>query len=338
MLKLLRYLHFIPRLIFKSGLPLQLVFFVTSRCDLRCGHCFFWKHINKQTIKELSLKEIKKIAHNSKLNLLWLCLTGGEPFMRSDLAEVALVLCQSWHVANLSIPTNGQKTDQIFNTTKKILDSCPNTYVSINVSLDGFAQTHDRLRGVPGSYSRAIRTFKKLQTLKGKYDNFGLSIQATQTKDNQKELKKFYLFVRDKLKPDYFNMNLIRGVPRKRILKQIDINYYKDFIRQTKLDTSRGLWSYYKFPLSKISLARNFLVYGQVLKTFETNRYQSPCYSGKLSGVIDQHGNVSPCEMLPKAKMGNLRKVNYDFSRLWFSARSRKISRQIKNKCFCTYE
>jgi len=75
------------RVAIKRGLPVSLIFFVTSRCNLLCRHCFYWEELNKKK-GELELPEIEKIA-KSLPNLLTVSLTGGEPYLRPDLPEIA---------------------------------------------------------------------------------------------------------------------------------------------------------------------------------------------------------------------------------------------------------
>lgn len=332
-----QYLKFTPRILFKRGLPLQLVFFITARCNLRCRHCFYWREIDQSKKKELTLAEIKKIAKNSKLNLLWLLLTGGEPFLRSDLPEIALAFYRYGKIANISIPTNAQLKKETFKMTQKMLRLCPNTYISLNVSLDGLEKTHDKIRSKNGSFARAVDTFLEVKKLK-RFPNFGLSLQTTLMSENQKDLKKLYFFARDELKPDYINLNLVRGNPRDSEMSKVDIRYYEEILRLMEKDAREGNWEYFRFPFSKMALARNFLVYRQVAKIFRMKCFLTPCYSSNLSGVIDEGGNVFPCEILEDAKIGNLREVDYNLSRLWFSKKNDEIKRKIAQKCFCTYE
>lgn len=332
-----QYLQFIPRIFFKKGMPLQLIFFVTSQCNLRCRHCFYWRELNRPEKKELTLEEIEKIAKNSKLNLLWLSLTGGEPFLRSDLAEIASAFCKYGKVANISIPTNAQWKEKTFEITEKMLRLCPDTYISVNVSLDGLEKTHDQIRGVKGSFSKAIETFLKMKKLK-RFSNFGLSLQTTMVAENQKNLKKLYIFARDELKPDFINLNLVRGNPLDSNIKKVNIKYYEALLSLMEEDVKRGNWEYFKFPFSKIALARNFLVYRYIAKTFRMKHYLTPCYSSNLSGVINEEGEVYPCEILENAKIGNLKEVDYNFSKLWFSQKNNEVRKRIAQKCFCTYE
>lgn len=331
------YLKFVPRIFFKNGLPVQLIFFVTSKCNLRCRHCFYWKEVSRPDRNELSLEEIEKFTQNSKLNLLWLSLTGGEPFLRPDLAEIAASFCRNGRVINISVPTNGQLPKTIFATTKKILQFCPDTYVQVNVSLEGPEETHDHIRNCKGAYKKAIETFRQLKKLKN-FPNFGLSVQTTLTSFNQNKIKDFYFFLRDRLKPDYFNFNLIRGKPQDPELKKVNIEYYEEMAKLFENDVKMGKWPYFNFLFSKLVLLKNFSVYREVSEIYKKNKCQNPCYALILSGVMNATGDIYPCEILENSRVGNIREVNYNLSNLWFSHQSEEIRKRISQKCFCTYE
>ena len=50
-------------------------------------------------------------------------------------------------------------------------------------------------------------------------------------------------------------------------------------------------------------------------------------------------GQVLPCELLIDKQIGNVRDVDYDFKKLWYSPKADEIRRYIRDtKCFCTYE
>lgn len=334
---LFNYLRFFPRFFCKRGLPAQLIFFVTSQCNLRCRHCFYWKEVDSKKNEELSLAEIKKFTNKSKLNLLWLSLTGGEPFLRLDLPEIARSFYKNGKVLNISIPTNAQLKKQTIDVTKKIINFCPGSYIMIAISLDGLEKVHDNIRRSPGSFSKAIETFEELKKLK-RYKNFGLSIQATMMEANQDKISELYVFARDKLKPDYINLNILRGDPYDKKMKNIKIEYYEELSKIMYKDVLDNKWPYFNFALSKLALKRNFEVYKRVSDTYRNNHFTKPCYAINLSGVLDERGNVFPCEILKNALVGNLRGNDYDFRKIWFSEYADELRKKISNKCFCTYE
>ena len=95
------------RLFVKPGLPVSLVFFVTSKCNLLCRHCFYWEELNNGK-DEFTLEEIERISL-SLPNLLTVSLTGGEPYLRPDLPEVAAALERNSGARNIQIPSTGYR-------------------------------------------------------------------------------------------------------------------------------------------------------------------------------------------------------------------------------------
>ena len=64
------------------------------------------------------------------------------------------------------------------------------------------------------------------------------------------------------------------------------------------------------------------------------------CTAGKTMLVMDELGNVNPCEILPsKFGYGNIRNFNYNVNLMWEEQKIKKIQKRIKEeKCFCTWE
>jgi molybdenum cofactor biosynthesis enzyme MoaA len=70
--------------------PIHLTFFVTRKCNAACPYCFYLKSVNSHgsDAPELSLDEIRKVARSAG-KLLWLAFSGGEIYLRKDLAEIS---------------------------------------------------------------------------------------------------------------------------------------------------------------------------------------------------------------------------------------------------------
>ena len=67
--------------------------------------------------------------------------------------------------------------------------------------------------------------------------------------------------------------------------------------------------------------------------------YISPCHAGSLFGVITASGLIYPCEILDDKLLGDLRKNDMDFKKIWESKNSAEAKKFIKKtKCNCTYE
>jgi molybdenum cofactor biosynthesis enzyme MoaA len=119
-------------------MPPDLIFFVTSRCNAHCDYCHFIKQIDDKARKaeELTLDEIDKIAKNyGKISKL--SLSGGEPFIRKDIAEIVQAFIDHCGVGIVDIPTNGGFTASIIKQAKKILERNPFLVLELQLSIDG---------------------------------------------------------------------------------------------------------------------------------------------------------------------------------------------------------
>jgi radical SAM protein with 4Fe4S-binding SPASM domain len=75
-----------------------------------------------------------------------------------------------------------------------------------------------------------------------------------------------------------------------------------------------------------------------IIDTAKHKKYITPCYAGKVAGVMMANGDVFPCELLNR-KMGNVKDYRYDFKKLWKSKQAKAIADHITDsKCFCTHE
>ncbi|MGW8178924.1 MAG: radical SAM protein, partial [bacterium] len=142
------------RLLKKRGSPVNLIFFVTSQCNLLCTHCFYWEELNKKK-NELSLDEISRIT-KSLPNLLSVSLTGGEPFLRKDLPEIAELFERNSSVRNIQIPSNGFLVERTVLRAEEMLKRVRRARVCTGVSLDGPKDIHNKIRQNERSFERAI--------------------------------------------------------------------------------------------------------------------------------------------------------------------------------------
>ena len=75
-----------PRGIYPSSQLKDIILFVTDRCNMKCDHCMFWERIDNPG-DEHSLEELEKMAASIP-PLRTVSITGGEPFLRSDLERL----------------------------------------------------------------------------------------------------------------------------------------------------------------------------------------------------------------------------------------------------------
>lgn len=132
-----------------------LFFNVTNSCNLKCSFC--GANAGVQNNQELMLPEIKVLLESAhSLGADKILIGGGEPFMRNDIFEI-LQCCQDLGIF-ATVETNATLiTPQIAHRLQKMGIS------SFSVSIDGAnAGTHDKLRGVNGSFHKAIKGIDEL--------------------------------------------------------------------------------------------------------------------------------------------------------------------------------
>ncbi len=313
----------------KPQTPIQLIHFVTSKCNAKCGHCFYWKNLN--TKGELSLEEIEKLTKHLP-DLVILNISGGEPFIRADFAEVIKTYYRNTTVKEVSVPTNGTFTEKTIRDCTDILQSCPDLDLNIVLSLDGIQPIHDEIRQVKDCFQTAVKTFRELKELQKRYPHLQVSVVSTLTSLNQDTLEEFHGYVKKELKPDVLSLNIIRGEAKKMDLFGVNLNNYKKFYELEKRSSKKGWKTYLRDLMNKMRM-------DVIIKNVERKEFVLPCTAGTLLGVMYEKGDVYPCELLNAKRLGNVREYDYDFTKLWKSQRAEKTAAFIKDtKCYCTHE
>lgn len=134
---------------------------VTNRCNSRCETCGIWRQGQQDELAPsyvfnlLAARCVKKPVHVD--------LTGGEPFLASKLADLVISLAEDQRVAGIGITTNGSLPDRVFALADDLARRGLRHRLGIGVSVDGQAEIHDRIRGVPGSCERAWATLSGLR-------------------------------------------------------------------------------------------------------------------------------------------------------------------------------
>lgn len=128
----------------------------TWRCNLSCRHC--GSDCQSETyVPDMPfadfLKAIEPLETRYKKNNTIIAITGGEPLLRTDLADCGRALRA--HGFHWGIVTNGMLYDEA-----RHQDLVAAGMSSVTVSLDGLEETHNWLRGHPQSYQRALNALQ----------------------------------------------------------------------------------------------------------------------------------------------------------------------------------
>nr|AQS32443.1 hypothetical protein [uncultured archaeon] len=321
------------RIVLNRNTPLNIIFFVTSKCNAKCKHCFNWKNImNSNKRKELNLEEIDKISKNLKY-LQSLTISGGEPFLRDDLDKIIELFYKNTSIVQVNIPTNGILTNKIEKLVENILKKCQHLYLRIGLSIDGLYKDHDNIRGYPGCFNNVISTYNKLYKLKKDYPNLIVSAAITISTFNKNKIKQIINYLEHDLKLDDYVLLLTYGHPRVKNAINVGI---KDYIAATKIYKEMLKERNTSLP-SKLFLYLTKFTQEVIVEGLINKKRKIRCYAGKKIIVIDDIGDVYPCEILNK-KIGSLRKVDYNNKRVFNSKNCKNILNFINNKkCVCPW-
>ncbi|MBW2181200.1 MAG: radical SAM protein [Deltaproteobacteria bacterium] len=132
---------------------------VTARCNLSCAHCYINLPAGERSAleRELTSDEFKNILDQLvDEGCLWLLLTGGEPFIRSDFLEIYTYTIKKGLLITLF--TNGTMI------TPQIADYLAEwPPINLEITLYGCTQdTYEQITGTPGSFKRCIEGIELL--------------------------------------------------------------------------------------------------------------------------------------------------------------------------------
>lgn len=150
---------------------LALIYFrITPLCNLKCVMCgqrgvkgvlkgnYAYEESKKIVPIERYKELVDEVAPKKPVFYMW----GGEPFMYPKFMDLAEYISDSGCI--LSVNTNGTFLAE---NAERIVR---NKWTGIFVSLDGFEETNDAIRG-KGSYKRVVEGFKAINEAKKKYDS-----------------------------------------------------------------------------------------------------------------------------------------------------------------------
>ncbi|MFC1666530.1 radical SAM/SPASM domain-containing protein [Candidatus Omnitrophota bacterium] len=315
--------------------PPRLIWYVTSRCNARCSHCFYGRHINQKD--EFTIDEFKRVVRSLDTKLRAVNLTGGEPFLHGDLPELCRTLAEISKTDLITLPTNGSKPASIELSLQKILKTAK-LRVNVQVSLEGTRDVHDQICGIYGIFDNAVETVQRLKKLKSHYKRLNnISVITTLSLQNEKCLSELMRFVREELGV-FHKIQFIRGAHTDVFgIELCDLSEL-DPLHPEKPHDIVGVVNFLSRDIlryNKTLLARKQIELLYQAASILTNKKPSVnCLAGRIDGVIFANGDVAICELTKP--FANLRDFSFDFHKLWNSSQANEMRRRTQ-KCFCTH-
>ena len=276
---------------------------VTYRCNARCTMCNRYKAPSRPE-EELSIETIKKLPKMYFTNI-----TGGEPFIRTDLKDIVRELYKKSD--RIVISTNGFFTDRIVDLAKEF------PQVGIRISIEGLEQTNNEIRGLQNGYQRGYQTLKKLSEMGMTDVGFGMTVQDK----NAPDLVPLYQ-ISNEMGMEFATASLHNSfyfVEAKNIIKDRPMvaKNFENLINELLKSNSPKKWFRAYFNHGLINY-----IYGQ--------KRLLPCDMSFDTFFIDPYGDVMPCNgTKDKEVMGNLNKQTWD--ELWSSPEAEEVRKKVRH-------
>ncbi|MDX1972039.1 MAG: radical SAM protein [Candidatus Sumerlaeia bacterium] len=323
----------------------MLTMFVTNLCNAKCETCFYWMNLNDMEKKNLSLEQLQQLASTMPPFEQFL-VSGGEPVMRKELAKIVDIFAKTNGIKTVDIPTNGLLKKRVLEVVEEVLETNPHVMVTVGHSLDGFKETHDRLRGVPNNFEKLFDTFEALTELRsrrmelhrqGKAPLPRLRLLTLTCINNQNihEVEALADWVTTNHDVDGMMFECLRGTPKDPNLLPPTPEQF-DRIVQKSIAVNDALYRK-RFPEDRPN--RLAILRGQYRNQRDhitKGKIGMTCQAGNNLAVLEPDGRIRFCELLDV--VGDLRDVDFDFRRVWFSNEAVRQRQWIHDcRCSCTH-
>jgi MoaA/NifB/PqqE/SkfB family radical SAM enzyme len=289
--------------------PVVITLALTNRCNSHCIMCNIWKRARELTdiqSLELSHKVILDLLANPLFSeLVELDITGGEPNLRDDLANIIIDIghlkkTNLVRLKSIIIASNGLLPEKIISNYREIASALKETGIDLVcvISLDGIGQVHDRIRGTSGAYEQAFKTITGLLELREKYSNLIVGIKTTILPYNLDMLDSVLDFASSKglfhiISPVLFTEARFMNMEKSQDLK-LTVDQYQKLL---------SFYTHSKLPINYF--------YSREIGSLAKGRKNWLCAASFNYLFIDYDGKIYPCEMISEP-IGDLRKQSVE--------------------------
>lgn len=280
---------------------------ITGKCNLECAHC---AEGGPGLTEEMATEQVFDLIEEfSMLKVFRLVITGGEPLLREDLAEV-IKRCSEKNVRAI-VFTNGTLV------TEEFLNQIKGLNVLLRFSVDGAnAKTHDIVRG-EGSFYKTTGAMRLCRDM-----GVDTGLAATLTRRN------FHQFL------DILELATELGTLETEISEVLPVGNARSnselLLSQEQLEQLRV----YNFKLANENESfRRGMGFGNLVDFLLRTEFKReyPCNAGITTCFVDSDGSVYPCTLFKdyeELKCGNI--TGESFSDIWTGSPVLNTMRNLK--------
>lgn len=277
--------------------PIVVQFPVIDICNSKCQMCRIWE--NKKS-RDISVDELSKgLSSELFSDVEAIGFNGGEPTLRDDLIDlVGIALDNLSGLKQVSLITNAYKYLQVIEQIEKMgrLIKSRGKRFDVMVSLDGFGEVHDRVRGRSGNFENAKKVLEFLSSFDA-VDN--VRIGCTVIRENVFHLADLFEFCMSK----GLYIKYRQGVPHQRLYTENLLDPYALTFEEKYefVEFLEGLIKYYEpSPLQR------FFYRSLIDQILHDKPRAAGCDWQHRGATITAKGELAYCAVKSKALMSNI--------------------------------
>jgi MoaA/NifB/PqqE/SkfB family radical SAM enzyme len=329
--------------------PLCIQLQISSSCSTDCVMCDH--HLSSQRKDELSEEDWKKVLVSiAEHGVRTIVLSGGEPLMREDLANLVEFAAENRFAVGML--TNGTMVMQDEERRERAIAAIRRTATWVAISVDGTPSEDQAIRH-PAVAGRMAVVKDFVEKLKG-----GPSVSATVTlqKDNiNMNLKEAWTFIYKELGIPLVNFKLATGAKQAMaktpayLLLGEELSRLDEFLWNYPVDQQeepKNNLAYLRRCFASGVFTRTDVIDGSPVRSFYGGeRGAFRCFTPFLFSLVDSDGTVYPCCHLyrdnhgddPRSSyfrgthaLGQLREFGFDFGRIWNGGKYAEERRRLE--------
>lgn len=258
--------------------PLFATYDVTSRCNMKCAYCDWWKTSTPELPTKEALLVIDRVC---QLGVSFFNFCGGEPMIRKDL--ITLAKRASSYGCIVGMNTNGTLLKA--NRVSDIADA----FDVVVVSLDGPREVHDKGRGVTGSFDGAVESIRLLRA-----SGVRVGVSIVMSPWNVETLPEFVEWLRNRVAFVTIQPMHPSPPPPQNRPSPKEVSKAIDFLLRLKREDPKFL-----------SVPTDFV---KGFKPFFDGKAPKICDAGELYIAIDPTGGLKACAARTDVVLGNILK------------------------------
>lgn len=288
----------------KKKYPKVLQLPITYKCNSRCKMCNIWRMDDS---KEMNIDEFKKFISDPIFKKITAVgVNGGEPSLITNIDEFMLAALELPSIKHINIISNGFLGTVLLSKIKKVYPIAKQKGISfhISISLDGYGETHNRVRGLPRAFFLTSKTIEEIINNPNLYcDSFDMG--CTVIRQNVHQLVELDTYTEQKK----YKIKYRLGIDNKRIQSDQLREQYSVIYSPLRQAAKEFFHSQVKYKGSIYDFFKYFSIFYWL--DSEKPKRLLGC-SWKENGItMDSRGDLYYCAVASK-KIGALRNSNGD--------------------------